>query len=42
MHDFRKWKDQLQSLMASSDSVNDIFKQQTMNQLKLVQLEKVL
>jgi hypothetical protein len=37
-----KQKDQLQSCLASNESVEGLFKLQTLKQCKLLQLEKVL
>ena len=42
INDPKKQRDQLQLVMASSKSMNDLFKQQTWKQPKLMELNKVL
>jgi hypothetical protein len=42
VYDVKKWKDQLQLFEASSKSVKDLSKQQTLKEPKLAQLKKVL
>jgi hypothetical protein len=42
IYDIKEQKDQLLSFMASSGSVKDLFKQQTLKEPTLVQLDKVL
>jgi hypothetical protein len=42
IYSIKKWKNKLQSLMASSKSVNDLLKQETMRKPKLPQLYVVL
>jgi len=41
IYNIKIWKDKLQSSMASSKSVNDLLKQQTMKKPKLPQFYKV-
>jgi hypothetical protein len=42
VYDMKKQKDQFQSFTASSESVKCLFKQQTLKQLKLAIMDKVL
>ena len=42
IYDTKRWKDQLQSLMASCDIVKAMLKKQALKQSKLIQLYKVL
>jgi hypothetical protein len=42
IYNIKKWKEKLQSLIASSKSVNDLLKQQTMKKPKLPQFYKIL
>jgi hypothetical protein len=42
MYDAKKWEDQLRPFMASSESMKDLFKGQTLKEPKLAQVDKVL
>lgn len=41
-YNMKKWNNQIQSYIGLSESVNDLFKQQTLIQLKLAQSDTVL
>jgi hypothetical protein len=42
IYDTMKWTGQLQSVIASSESVKNLFEQQTLKEPKFVQVDKVL